>query len=76
MRVLLPTDFDKGSLTYCDQKPVIRTEGHDTVAGYYHPVTVKVRQLGNKKCAGSTIRYNDVTNDVQKEYMLPQILPG
>jgi subtilase family serine protease len=76
IRVLLPTDFDQGGLAYCDLKPEISTDGNNALKGHLYPITVKVSQLGTKKCASSKIRYKDYGNNVQKEYMLPEILPG
>jgi subtilase family serine protease len=75
IRVLLPTDFDSSGLELCDIEPVIVTSGKARVNRFY-PITVKVRQLGTRKSSGSIIRYRVPDENIQKDYMLPEILPG
>ena len=75
IRVLLPTDFDSGGLALCDIEPVITATGK-AKRNQYYPITVNVRQLGTKKSSPSTIRYRVPDENIQKDYMLPEILPG
>lgn len=75
IRVLLPTDFDSGGLAHCDIEPEIVTTGR-AKRNQFYPITVKVRQLGTRKSSPSIIRYRVPDENLQKEYMLPEILPG
>jgi hypothetical protein len=75
IKVLLPTEFDPGGLAYCDIEPVIVTAGR-AKRNQYFPITVNIRQLGTKKSSSSIIRYKVPDENIQKEYMLPEILPG
>jgi hypothetical protein len=75
IRVLLPTDFDPGGSAHCDIKPEIVTAGK-AKRNQFYPITVNVRQLGTKKSSSSIIRYRVPDENIEKEYMLPEILPG
>ena len=75
IKVLLPTEFDPGGSSHCDIEPIIVTAGK-AKRNQFYPITVKVRQLGTRKSSPSIIRYRVPDENLQKEYMLPEILPG
>ena len=75
IRVLLPTDFDSAGLDLCDIEPVIVASGK-AKRNQFYPITVKVRQLGTRKSSPSIIRYRVPDENIQKDYGLPEILPG